>query len=105
MAFHVFLDKKVDATVLEVGIGGTYDSTNIVPDPIVTGITTLSIDHIKVLGNTIKDIAWQKSGIFKVHSCASFIMFSEPPSRETFLPSLLHSQRTQCQYLKPEQWS
>lgn len=65
MAFHVFLDKKVDATILEVGIGGTYDSTNIVPSPIVTGITALGIDHIKVLGKTIQDIAWQKSGIFK----------------------------------------
>ena len=105
MAFHVFLDKKVDATILEVGIGGTYDSTNIVPDPIVTGITALGIDHIKVLGNTIQDIAWQKSGIFKVHSCTSFIMSSEPPSREMFLPLLLLSQRKQCQYLKPEQWS
>jgi folylpolyglutamate synthase/dihydropteroate synthase len=105
MAFHVFLDKKVDATILEVGIGGTYDSTNIVPHPIVTGITALGIDHINVLGKTIQDIAWQKSGIFKVHSCVSFIMFSEPFSREMFLPSLLPSQRKHCQYLKPEQWS
>ena len=105
MAFHVFLDKKVDATILEVGIGGTYDSTNIVPDPIVTGITSLGIDHIKVLGNTIQDIAWQKSGIFKVHSCTSFIIFSEPPSRGMFPPSLLPSPRKQYQYLKPEQWS
>ena len=105
LAFHVFLDKKVDATILEVGIGGTYDSTNIVPDPIVTGNTALGIDHVKVLGNTIQDIAWQKSGIFKVHTCASFTMFSEPPSREMFLPSLLPSQRMQCRYLKPEQWS
>ncbi|KAF8812577.1 FolC bifunctional protein [Phlegmacium glaucopus] len=65
MAFHVFLDKKVDATILEVGVGGTYDSTNVVPNPVVTGITTLGIDHIFVLGKTIQDIAWQKSGIFK----------------------------------------
>lgn len=72
MALHVFLDKKVDATILEVGVGGTYDSTNIVPNPVVTGITTLGIDHIHVLGKTIQDIAWQKSGIFKVHSCADF---------------------------------
>ena len=105
MAFHVFLDKKVDATILEVGVGGTYDSTNIVPHPIVTGITALGIDHVNVLGKTIQEIAWQKSGIFKVHSYASFIMFSESPSREMFLPSLLPSQRKQYQYLKPEQWS
>lgn len=66
MAYHVFLQSKVDATVLEVGVGGTYDSTNIVPKPIVTGITALGIDHVNVLGRTIEEIAWQKGGIFKV---------------------------------------
>ncbi|KAF9476496.1 FolC bifunctional protein [Pholiota conissans] len=65
MAYHVFLEHKVDATVLEVGVGGTYDSTNIVPKPIVTGITALGIDHVNVLGRTIEEIAWQKGGIFK----------------------------------------
>ncbi|KIY74166.1 FolC bifunctional protein [Cylindrobasidium torrendii FP15055 ss-10] len=65
LAFHAFLDLKVDATVLEVGVGGAYDSTNIVPKPRVTGITALGIDHVTVLGKTLSDIAWQKSGIFK----------------------------------------
>jgi folylpolyglutamate synthase len=60
------LKNKVDATILEVGVGGTYDSTNIVPRPIVTGITALGIDHVSVLGGTLEQIAWQKSGIFKV---------------------------------------
>jgi folylpolyglutamate synthase len=66
LAFHVFLKNRVDATILEVGVGGTYDSTNIVPRPIVTGITALGIDHVSVLGGTLEQIAWQKSGIFKV---------------------------------------
>ena len=66
MAFHVFMQLKVDATVLEVGVGGTYDSTNIVPSPVVTGITALGIDHVNVLGRTLTEIAWQKGGIFKV---------------------------------------
>lgn len=66
LAFHIFLEKRVDATVLEVGVGGTYDSTNIVPQPVVTGITALGIDHVNVLGKTIEEIAWQKGGIFKV---------------------------------------
>jgi folylpolyglutamate synthase/dihydropteroate synthase len=57
---------QVDATVLEVGVGGTYDSTNIVPKPVVTGITSLGIDHQGVLGNTLEEIAKQKAGIFKV---------------------------------------
>ncbi|KAL8278669.1 hypothetical protein RQP46_008961 [Phenoliferia psychrophenolica] len=65
MAFHVFLQEKVDATVLEVGVGGTYDSTNLIPQPIVAGISALGIDHIFVLGKTIPEIATQKGGIYK----------------------------------------
>ncbi|KAI6047438.1 Mur ligase [Pisolithus marmoratus] len=65
MAFHTFLSEKVNATILEVGIGGAGDSTNIVPRPIVTGITTLGLDHTAVLGKTIGAIAWQKGGIYK----------------------------------------
>ncbi|KAF9653382.1 FolC bifunctional protein [Thelephora ganbajun] len=65
VAFHAFLSLGVDATILEVGIGGTYDSTNIVPKPLVTGVTALGLDHVSVLGKTIKEIAWQKAGIYK----------------------------------------
>ncbi|KAF5388454.1 hypothetical protein D9615_000534 [Tricholomella constricta] len=65
LAFHAFLSLNVDATVLEVGVGGTYDSTNIVPKPVVTGVTALGIDHVAVLGKTLQEIAWQKGGIFK----------------------------------------
>ncbi|KAJ3573349.1 hypothetical protein NP233_g2487 [Leucocoprinus birnbaumii] len=71
LAFHTFLKTKVEATVLEVGVGGAYDSTNIVPQPVVTGITALGIDHVSVLGKTLKEIAWQKSGIFKASSPVS----------------------------------
>ena len=42
-----------------------YDSTNIVPKPIVTGVTALGIDHVGILGKTIEQIAWQKGGIYK----------------------------------------
>ncbi|KAI5291903.1 Folylpolyglutamate synthetase [Ascosphaera acerosa] len=65
MAFHTFLSEGVDATVLECGIGGQYDSTNIIEKPRVTGITRLGIDHVGLLGDTIDKIAWQKAGIMK----------------------------------------
>ncbi len=51
--------------MLEVGIGGTYDSTNIVPRPVITGVTSLGLDHTAVLGNTIEEIARNKAGIYK----------------------------------------
>jgi len=57
---------QVDATILEVGVGGAYDSTNIVPRPVVTGVSALGIDHTAVLGKSLREIAWQKGGIYKV---------------------------------------
>ena len=71
MAFHSFLSLKVDATVLEVGSGGAYDTTNMVPSPIATGVTHLGLEHVSLLGETIDKIAWHKSGIFKVWSYQS----------------------------------
>ncbi|XP_077001885.1 folylpolyglutamate synthase, mitochondrial isoform X2 [Tamandua tetradactyla] len=65
MAFHVFLQEKVDLAVVEVGIGGAYDCTNIVRKPVVCGVTSLGIDHTSLLGDTMEKIAWQKGGIFK----------------------------------------
>ncbi|XP_075434648.1 folylpolyglutamate synthase, mitochondrial isoform X2 [Ascaphus truei] len=65
MAFHVFLQEKVDLAVLEVGIGGAYDCTNIIRKPVVCGVSSLGIDHTSILGDTIEKIAWQKGGIFK----------------------------------------
>ncbi|XP_072015626.1 folylpolyglutamate synthase, mitochondrial-like isoform X2 [Amphiura filiformis] len=65
MAYHVFLEEKVDVAIMEVGIGGTYDCTNIHRCPTVVGISSLGIDHTSLLGDTIKEIAWQKAGICK----------------------------------------
>lgn len=65
MAFHVFLQEKVDLAVVEVGIGGAYDCTNIVRKPVVCGVSSLGIDHTSLLGDTMEKIAWQKGGIFK----------------------------------------
>uniref|UniRef100_A0A3B3QEZ6 Folylpolyglutamate synthase n=1 Tax=Paramormyrops kingsleyae TaxID=1676925 RepID=A0A3B3QEZ6_9TELE len=65
LAFHVFLQEKVDLAVIEVGIGGAYDCTNIIRKPWVCGVSSLGIDHTSILGDTIEKIAWQKGGIFK----------------------------------------
>jgi len=65
VALHVYLQEGVDTVILEVGVGGEYDSTNIIEKPTVTGVTSLGIDHVAILGDTIEKIAWQKAGIFK----------------------------------------
>lgn len=65
MALHCFLEEKVGSAVVECGIGGEYDTTNILDRPTVTGVTSLGIDHESLLGDTIESIAWHKAGIFK----------------------------------------
>ncbi|ORZ36561.1 Mur ligase [Catenaria anguillulae PL171] len=65
LAFHVFLRENTNATILEVGIGGMYDSTNVITRPVVTGIASLGYDHVSILGNTLAQIGRQKAGIMK----------------------------------------
>ncbi|XP_035211549.1 folylpolyglutamate synthase, mitochondrial-like isoform X2 [Stegodyphus dumicola] len=65
MAFYVFVMERVEAAVIEVGIGGLYDCTNIIRNPVAVGITTLGIDHVSILGDSLAEIAAQKAGIFK----------------------------------------
>ena len=64
MAFLVFRNEQVDVSVIEVGLGGRLDSTNVI-DPLVTVIPQISLDHTKILGRRIKDIAKEKDGIIK----------------------------------------
>lgn len=64
MAFLYFAQEKVDAAVVEVGLGGRLDSTNVC-HPEVCVITTISHDHMDLLGNSLEQIAWEKAGIIK----------------------------------------
>ncbi len=64
VAFSHFAMKEVDLAVVEVGLGGRYDSTNIV-QPILTMLTSVGMDHTALLGDTIEEIAWEKVGIAK----------------------------------------
>ena len=66
MAFVYFSKKKVAVALLEVGIGGLLDTTNIVTS-IISVITSIGLDHEEMLGNTLEEIAIQKTGIFKPH--------------------------------------
>ena len=64
MAFAYFRDQKVDFAVIEVGLGGRLDSTNIVT-PVLSVVTNISLDHTQFLGDTVEKIAAEKAGIFK----------------------------------------
>ncbi|KAJ6900281.1 folylpolyglutamate synthase-like isoform X1 [Populus alba x Populus x berolinensis] len=66
LAFKIFAAEQVDVAILEVGLGGKFDATNVVQKPIVCGISSLGYDHMEILGNTLAQIAGEKAGIFKV---------------------------------------
>ncbi len=68
MAFLYFKDQRVDVVVSEVGMGGRFDATNVVDDPLCSVITIIDYDHMNVLGNTLSQIAFEKSGIIKARS-------------------------------------
>lgn len=65
IAFKWFADESVDIAIVEVGLGGRLDSTNVFEHPITTVITALSYDHMERLGNTLREIAGEKAGILK----------------------------------------
>lgn len=64
-AFVFFAESKCDAVVLETGLGGRFDATNIIEEPLVSVITSISLDHTAILGDTVAKIAWEKAGIIK----------------------------------------
>lgn len=65
MAFYYYNEQKMDYVVLEVGLGGRFDSTNVIKNPLVSVLVSISLDHIGVLGDTIGKIAYEKAGIIK----------------------------------------
>lgn len=65
MAFLAFAENPADITLLETGMGGRLDCTNVIENPIVTAITKISFDHTEFLGNTLEAIAFEKAGIIK----------------------------------------
>lgn len=68
IGFMYFQEEKTDYVILEVGLGGRFDSTNIIEKPLASVITTIDYDHIDVLGDTLEKIAYQKGGIIKENS-------------------------------------
>lgn len=64
-AFKFYADSGCDIVVLETGLGGRYDATNIIESPIFSVITSVSLDHTAILGDTVEKIAWEKAGIIK----------------------------------------
>ena len=83
LAFDYFSKQKVDIAIIETGLGGRLDSTNVI-NPLVSVITNISIDHANLLGNTLEKIAGEKAGIIK-HKTPVIIGESQTETNDVFL--------------------
>lgn len=72
VAFDLFTQVDADVVLLETGLGGRLDTTNVIKHPVGTVITPISIDHVQFLGDTIEQIAFEKAGILKKGAKAVF---------------------------------
>ncbi|KAL8821427.1 MAG: hypothetical protein Q9223_000530 [Gallowayella weberi] len=77
ISVHAFIREGVDVAIYETHNGGEYDATNAIQKPVVTGITTIGMDHVEQLGPSVENIAYHKAGIFKDGSPA-FSTLQEP---------------------------
>jgi folylpolyglutamate synthase len=100
MSYHVFIQENVDCAIYEVGVGGKYDSTNVVEHPAVTGISALGIDHTFTLGNTIEEIAAHKAGIMKYGASAFSII--QPPAAEKVVSQVAAEKNVQLKVLSED---
>jgi len=80
LAFFFFAESKIDLAVIEVGLGGRFDATNVIAKPLVTAITNVSLDHTHILGGTVEEIAREKAGIVKAK--VPVVTAAKPPALE-----------------------
>lgn len=108
MAFDYYNQENCDIVVLEVGLGGLLDSTNVIEKPLASVITSISFDHTEVLGNTLTEIAEQKCGIIKENSITVAYPLQEleiikkirktakEKHNKLFVPDLSHLEIIEC---------
>lgn len=92
LAFAYFKKKRVDFQVLEVGLGGRLDATNVVK-PVVCIITSISLDHTQILGNSLEEIAREKAGIIK--SGCWVVLSPQPEEAASAITDICHERKAQ----------
>lgn len=89
-AFLCFAELECQAVVLEVGLGGRLDATNVISCPLVNVITSLSLDHTAILGDTLQQIAFEKCGTLK-KGCKSVSSYGQPEEALNVIKSTVES--------------
>jgi dihydrofolate synthase/folylpolyglutamate synthase len=97
VSFLYFKKKKCDLVMLEVGMGGRLDATNIIRTPVLTILASISMDHMEFLGDTIEKIAWNKAGIFKPGVPA--VSAHQQPGAERVICEEAQKNATTCRFV------
>jgi dihydrofolate synthase/folylpolyglutamate synthase len=100
LGFKYFSDNNCDIVVLEVGLGGRFDATNIITKPEVSVITTISYDHMNILGNTLSEIAFEKSGIIK--ESVPLVLYPQCDEVKKVILKKCEDSRSQCFHVNQE---
>lgn len=100
LAFLYFQERQCDIVVLETGLGGALDATNIIRTPVLEVLTSISMDHMEVLGNTLEEITRQKAGIIKPHT--RVVSAAQPPEAERVLAEVCRERDCVCRTVDPE---
>lgn len=95
LAFNYFSDEEVDIAVIETGLGGRLDSTNVI-QPVVSLITNIGLDHTEILGDTLEKIATEKAGIIK-RWAPIVISETHPETRQVFI-DMAEQRLTECYF-------
>ncbi|MCQ4726163.1 bifunctional folylpolyglutamate synthase/dihydrofolate synthase [Anaerotignum faecicola] len=100
LAFSYFAEKNVDFLVLEVGLGGKSDATNVVKKPIVSVIMSISMDHMDYLGGSIEEIAYEKGGIIK-EGCP-VVLYTQTDEVYNIIKSISDEKGSELYFVKDE---
>ena len=95
MAFLYFKEKQCDIAVLETGLGGTQDATNVINTPVLEIITSISMDHTAILGDTLEKIAAEKAGIIKPDTIV--VSAAQQPEAEKVITKTCRERNCTCQ--------
>ncbi|MDY5577455.1 MAG: folylpolyglutamate synthase/dihydrofolate synthase family protein [Lachnospiraceae bacterium] len=101
MAATLFSERQLEYGIFEVGLGGRLDATNIIKSPIVSVITSISLDHTEILGDTIEKIAKEKAGIIKPE--VPVVYYQSSKETADVIEEIAKEKKTECYVLQDEE--
>lgn len=104
LAVDIFKEAGVDVGIIEVGMGGRFDATNVLNEPTVCGITSLALEHVNILGPTIKEIAWNKAGIIKSEVPVYSVKQTVHPETEEIIKKEAEIVGAPLKFIKKDDW-